>query len=951
MKKRLLFLLTAVFGMTVTLSAQEAAGMEQPLPLDPQVRYGVLENGLTYYIRQNAKPENRVMLQLAVNAGSICETEAQRGLAHFTEHMLFNGTKNFPKNELVNFLQKTGVRFGGDINAFTSFDETVYMLEIPTDKEGMQESGFQVLEDWAHQASMETDAIDSERGVIIEEWRMGLGADDRIRKKVLPVIFGNSLYAERLPIGTVENLRTFKPEQIRMFYKDFYRPDLQAVIVVGNIDPDKAEAMVKKHFAALKNPAQPKARVNVTIPDNEAPIFTVATDPEAVSSSIEIYIKHPHKNLATVADYRDMLIDGLVSRMMGSRFAELAQDPQCPMVMAQMGSGAFVRNTDIMAVTVVSKPNMMDASFALVLQELARVDRYGFVQTELDRAKEGVMAWMENLKNEEANTLSNHLATEYVNHFLKGQAAPGIRAEYELTRALLPGITIEEVSAYIQNRITESNMLVTASGPAKEDVKVPSEEELQAIYTATKGMEVTPYVDNVSTEPLLELETRPASGARVVSENTELGIVNVELSNGIKVALKPTNYKADEILMFAYALGGTSTVEDADYVNAVFASPIQDQSGMGAFDNTMLEKMIAGKNVSYGMAIGEFTAEVSASSSVKDFETLLQLNHLHFTAPRKDGRAAESVVSRFKGQIRFLGNNPIYYFMDTLSKVASNYNPRVIVIPTAEQLAEIDSNKVYDFYCRQISDPGAFRYYMVGNFDPKSEEFLSLLETYIGSLPVKKTQPMWKDRSVPLRSVTEDIKVEKGSDEQGMVGIVFTAALDWKKTEDRAALAYFKEVMEIKMLETIREEMGGVYSPMLAIEMNPFPKGTVSFMVMFGCDPERADTLTWAVLDEMKRIMAEGPLEVDMAKVRELRKRNFETQSKTNNFWLQVMKNHDYNGDDPSRYTAERQAKLAESMTAKKVQKAAKKYFGKMVYVRVVLGPDPAEMEEDEWDD
>ncbi len=289
--------------------------------------------------------------------------------------------------------------------------------------------------------------------------------------------------------------------------------------------------------------------------------------------------------------------------------------------------------------------------------------------------------------------------------------------------------------------------------------------------------------------------------------------------------------------------------------------------------------------------------------------------------------------------------------MDTLSKVASNYNPRVIVIPTAEQLAGIDSNKVYDFYCRQITDPGAFRYYMVGNFDPQSEEFLSLLETYIGSLPVKHTQPMWKDRSVPLRSVTEDIKVEKGSDEQGMVGIVFTAALDWKKTEDRAALAYFKEVMEIKMLETIREEMGGVYSPMLAIEMNPFPKGTVSFMVMFGCDPERADTLTWAVLDEMKRIMAEGPLEVDMAKVRELRKRNFETQSKTNNFWLRAMKNHDYNGDDPSRYTAERQAKLAEGMTAKKVQKAAKKYFGKMVYVRVVLGPDPAEMEEDEWDD
>ena len=950
MKKRFFFLLTLMFGMTSGLWAQAAPDNGEALSLDPRVRYGVLDNGLRYYIRQNAKPENRVMLQLAVNAGSICETEAQRGLAHFTEHMLFNGTKNFPKNELVNFLQKTGVRFGGDINAFTSFDETVYMLEIPTDKEGMLENGFQVLEDWAHQASMETDAIDDERGVIIEEWRMGLGADDRIRKKVLPVIFGNSLYAERLPIGTVENLKTFKPDQIRAFYRDFYRPDLQAVVVVGNIDPDKAESMVKKHFASIKNPAHPKERVNVTIPDNDEPIFTVATDPEAVSSSIEIYIKFPHRKLSTVGDYRDMLIDNLVSHMMGMRFQELAQSPQCPMVMAQMGSGAIVRNTDILAATVVSKPNMMEASFALLLQELARVDRYGFVQTELDRAKEGLMAGMENLKNEEANALSNDLATEYVNHFLRGQAAPGIAAEYALTQALLPGITLEEVSAYIQNKITDRNMVVIASGPEKDGVEVPSEDVLKAIYEQMKEVEVEPYEDKVSTEPLLELPLREADGIRVETLNPDQGVVRVTLSNGIPVTLKSTDYKADEILMFAYADGGTSTVEDDEYVNAMFASVIQDKSGMGQFDHTALSKRLTGKNLSYNVVIGDLTTEISANSSVKDFETLLQLNYLNFTAPRKDGRAAESVISRLRSQIRFLGNSPMYFFMDTLSKLASNHDPRTIVIPTAEQLASIDSNKVYDFYCRQIADPGAFRYYMVGNFDVNAKEFLSMLETYIGSLPAKGTRPEWKDRSMPFRTRTEDIKVEKGSDEQGMVGIVFTAPLDWKNVEDRDALRYFKEVMEIKMLETIREEMGGVYSPMLQIELSPYPEGSVTFMVMFGCDPERADDLTAAVMVEMKRIMDQGPLEVDMEKVRELSKRNFESQSKQNAFWLRAMKNVDYCGGDLNRLTPEAQAKIAAGMTAKKVRKAARKYFGKMVYVRVVLGPDPAEMEE-EWDD
>ena len=948
MKNKFLCFIGCLLALSFAGMAQEAVNLDEALRLDPQVRYGVLDNGLTYYIRKNAKPENRVMLQLAVNAGSICETEAQRGLAHFTEHMLFNGTKHFPKNKLVDFLQKTGVRFGGDINAYTIFDETVYMLEIPTDKEGMLESGFQVLEDWAHLASMETADIDDERGVIIEEWRMGLGAQDRMRKKIFPVIFGNSLYAERLPIGTVENLRTFKPEEIRKFYKDFYRPNLQAVIVVGNIEPGDAEKMIQKHFAGLKNPAPEKKREYATIPDNIEPIFAVATDPEATASSVEIYIKHPHKVNRTVGDYREGLINVLVSQLMQARFMELAQDPQCPMVMGSMGETNLVRNTDIFVVSAMAKPGMIGEAFTLLLREMMRVDKFGFEPTELERAKQNVQSFFESALNEASNQNSNSLAAEYVEHFLKGTAAPGIEAEYAIMESVLPGITAQEVSRYVQERITENNMLVVVNAPEKEDVSVPSAEELKNLYEASKTMEVEPYVDRVSMEPLLELPARPASGARIVQENKAFGITKVRLSNGIEVVLKPTDFKNDEILMSAYAFGGTSLADDDAYMDAKFCQAIQSQSGLGNFDQTMLTKQISGKNLSHSFVVGDHTSEVAASSSVKDFETMLKINYLTFTAPRKDGQAAQKVVTNLKNQIRFIGNNPMYFFMDTLVKEASNHDPRAFLFPSASQLDAIDSNKAFDFYCARLDDPGAFRYYIVGNFQI-DDAFLSLLETYLGSLPAKGTTPAFKDRSVPMSATTTDIRVQKGSAEQGMVGLVLRSPIDWKKVEDRTALSYFKDIMEIKMLEKIREEMGGVYSPMLEIEFETYPKGSVSFMVMFGCDPQNADTLTAAVLDEIRHIMNEGPDETVIEKVRELKKRNFESMSQKNEAWLLWIKNADYCGTDLNRLTAEAQEKEAASMTAKKIQKAVKKYFGKMVYTRVVLEPDPEELEE-EWD-
>lgn len=942
MKKTGLLLLCALYALGISL-VRAQIDPNQPLPTDPQVRIGKLDNGLVYYIRHNTKPENRVMMQLAVNAGSICETEDQVGLAHFCEHMMFNGTKNFPKNELVSFLQSTGVRFGGDINAYTTFDETVYMLEIPTDKEGLLDKGYQVLEDWAHQASLDGDAIDDERGVIIEEWRMGLGADDRMRKKTLPVMLNNSLYAERLPIGTVENLKTFKHESIRRFYHDFYRPDLQAVIVVGDIDVDEAEAKIKQLFSPIQNPAGAPERQYTTVPDNAEPLVAVATDKEATNNTVVVFFKQPNRPMVTVGDFRTYLLRNLASEMLNARLAEITQETDAPFVYAGQGYGTLVRQVYINQLFALAKEGRTNEALETILAESRRVDRHGFLESELQRAKQSLLTAFENEAAEEDKTPSNQLSSEYVAHFLEQTPIAGAAYFYELAQALMPGITVEEVTAIAQADITDHNVVITVTAPEKENVPVPTESELLAIYAAVMAdTTLQPYEDRFREEPLVDLPAKPASGADILGEDTH-GITKVRLSNGLIVHLKPTAYKNDEILFGAYNLGGTSLVELPDLMSATMAGEILSQSGLGSFDNTELNKQLQGHTVSYEAGLDDLRAVISGSSSSKDLELLLQINYLTFTAPRKDARACQNVVSKLKTRYKLMGGSPTYVFLDTLSRVAANHDPRVRVLPAEEQLAQIDADRVYEIFRGQFADAGGFHFYMVGNFDI-DETLLSLLETYLGSLPVQTGNRQWRDVSVPTFTTKTDFEITMGSDEQSMVGLVFPIPYTWDLST-RQSLSFFGDILEIKLLEKIREEMGGVYSPTVQIALERYPKTEATLMVLFGCDPQRTDEITDAVIEQIKLIIKEGPTETDLNKVKETRKRSYEKNLENNEFWLAMMMQADYVGTDLDGLTKEIQFQRIDNVKAKTIQKTLKKFMKPDVYVRGVLKPDPDEME------
>ena len=930
-------------GLLCALGTVSDQDLNRNLPVDPQVRIGRLDNGLVYYIRPNAKPENRVMMQLVVNAGSICESDDQTGLAHFCEHMMFNGTQHFPKNELIDFLQSTGVRFGGDINAYTTFDETVYMLEIPTDKEGLLEKGYQVLEDWAHQATLDDRAIDEERGVIIEEWRMGLGADDRMRQKTLPVLLNNSRYAERMPIGKIDNLRTFKPESLRRFYRDFYRPDLQAVIVVGDIDPDAAEAQIKQRFGALQNPADAPARPYATVPDNAKPLVVVATDKEAKNNTLIVFFKQPYRPIVTVGDFRNDLIRDLVTEMFNTRLGEIVQEADAPFIHAGQGYGPLVRQVYVNQLYALAKEGRTAEALTSLLTECYRVTRHGFLESELERAKQSLLTNYEIDASEADKTPSSRLATRYVSNFLYQMPVISSADCYKLAKRLLPGISVEEATAAARAGITDHNMVIALTAPEKENVAVPTEADLLALYTAAKNdTAVAPYEDRFSDEPLVVLPARAASGAEILGEDAH-GITQVKLSNGLVVHLKPTTFKNDEILLGAYNLGGTSLVELPDLISATMAGAIQSQSGLGAFDNTELNKKLQGHTVTYQAGLDDLRAVINGSSSVKDLELLLQINYLTFTAPRQDRRACRSLVSKLKTRYRLLKASPNYVFSDSLLRAASNHDPRYNFLYSEAQLDQIDADRVYDIFREQFGNAGSFRFYLVGSFNI-DDNLLSLLETYLGSLPARTEERHWRDCYAPFPSVKTEFEMAMGADDQSMVGLVFSMPYNWD-LPTRQSLSFFSDLMEIKLLEKIREEMGGVYSPAVKIELERYPKPEATFIILFGCEPQRTDELTAAVLEQIQLLIKEGPNETDLNKVKETQKRSFEKNLGNNGFWLSMMMQADYIGTDLDGLNKDIQFQRIDNLKAKTIQKTLKKYLNPSVYVRGVLKPAPEDEE------
>jgi zinc protease len=907
--------------------------LQSPIPADTSIVIRQLDNGLKYYLRYNAKPEKRVEFRLAVKAGSICETDRQKGLAHFVEHMCFNGTKNFKENELVNLLEEMGVKFGNDLNAYTSFDETVYQLQVPSDRPDLIDKAFQIMEDWAHQVTFADKDIDAERGVIVEEWRLGLGANDRMLRKYLPVMFHGSRYADRLPIGDMDIVKNAPYEELRQFYRDWYRPELMALIVVGDMPVKDMEEKVKKHFSGIENPKNAPERIAYDMPGNKEPLVAIVTDREATQSVIRMFTKLPKITFVTVGDYRTLLTQMLYNTMINKRFDEIAQTPDAPFLYAGSSYGDFYGPVDVYSSAAIAKEKEIDRSFQALLTENERIKRFGFTQSELDREKQEILAQYDKIDKEAGKNTSGDLVEEYVRNFIDDEPIPGPKQENAYALHFIPDITLEEVNRLAQQWVTDENVCIIVTAPEKENIKIPAKEDLIRLLQTVKQSDITAYVDQVVDQPLVAVLPE---GSRVFrrKDNPDFGTTELTFMNGVKIMLKHTDFQNDEILFSGFSPGGTSVYTDEDYMSATMAAGIVSQSGLGEFDQIALGKKLAGKTVRLSPYINDLWEGVSGSTTPKDLETMLQLNYLYFTAVRRDEEAFKAYISRIENQVRNMKSNPMNAYMDTLYQIVNCYDPRTVVIPSEKQLAQINLNSAMNIFRDRFADAGDFKFVMVGNFELKT--LIPLLEKYLGGLPSKQRMETWRDVSPEFPQGIVRFNDPRNSEPQSRVNIFMKGDFTWKYKE-RLQFSILRDILNIKLRESMREDQGGVYGVQLYAFAAPYPKPRYSVTVQWGCAPENADKLESAVFAEIDKIKTSGPQAVDLNKVKEIMIRERETGMKENSWWQNALLNV-YRQNDKLT-SLEEFKKAVQAVTAKNIKTIAGKYLNSTNYVTGRLMP------------
>ncbi len=893
------------------------------LPLDPKVKVGKLENGLTYYIRQNKKPEQKVELRLVLNAGSINEDDNQQGLAHMAEHMAFNGTTHFKKNELISYLQNIGVGFGNDLNAYTSFDQTVYILPIPTDKPGNLEKGFQILEDWAHNVTYLTEDINSERAIILEESRMGKNANDRMFKKIYPELFAGSKYAKRIPIGLDTLIRNFKPELIRKFYKDWYRPNLMAVVVVGDIEPAKAEAMIRKHFTGLKNPANPRKREYATVPPYAKSNAMVVTDKEATSYTVAInYPTFRTTPSLTLADYRNDQAKNIFVSLVNQRLSELTQKENPPFLFARASFGSYARGYDAFGAFAAAGTGDVNKALSAMTEELERVERYGFTEAELERAKKNTLATYERAYNDRDKNESGNYVDEYVNLFLEQQPSPGIEKEYEYVKSLLPGITLAEVNAVANKFKNEKNRFVYLTGPEGKGT-LPTGNDLLTLVDAKEKADIKPYEEKAIAATLLKSAPKPGA---IVSKTTNavLGTTELTLSNGVTVTLKPTDFKNDQILIGATRPGGKNNFGLADKYNVEYAIAAVGSMGVGEFSPTDLRKALAGKTVGVKTVITPISTGLNGSSGVKDLETLFQLTHLYFTSPRKDQELFQSFVQRNKSQFANIMSNPQAAFSDTLQQVMSNNNPlAAITVPKSEYFDKLDIDRILAIYKEQFGDANGMHFVLTGSF--KEADVLPLIENYIASLPSSGKQFNFVDNQVRVVPGKHFLQVNKGKDEKSLILAFYTGETPYSEALDLKMQA-LSEVLNIRIIEELREKIQGIYGGGTFAGLEKYPYANYSFVLQLPCGPAKVDTLLKAVKKEFAEIAAKGPEASYLDKVKKQWIEQYRTGIKENGTWLNQLLQYKLQGGDPDRFI--NYEKYVNALTTKDVQEAAQLVFG-----------------------
>jgi zinc protease len=936
-----LLLLGLVFPATAQQPAISAAAATPPLatllPDDPKVRIGTLPNGIRYYIRQNAKPEHRAELRLVVNAGSVLENENQLGYAHFVEHTAFNGTAHFAKNDLVSYLQSIGVSFGADLNAYTGLDETVYILPVPTDSSAIVGKAFQILEDWAHGQVFDSVEVVKERGVVHEEWRGRKGAGDRMLRTILPVALKGSRYASRLPVGTEESIMSATPGGLRGYYTTWYRPDLMAVVAVGDFDPATIERQIEAHFSRIPRASHAPPRTAIDVPGNVKPLVVVATDKEATSTVVQVTYKAHQLPTRTVGDYRRGLIEQLYTSMLNARFAEVAQRPDAPF----LGAGTakrqyYVRGMSGFTLVAGVKDGGAERGLDALLTETRRVDQFGYLQSELDRAKQNMLRRYERAYAERDKTSSGALVQDYIDNYLVGDAAPGIEKEYELAQQILPTITLAEVNGSASKWITDENRVVVVTAPIKQGVAAPTEQQLLAVFDRTAAAPLSAYTEAVSGEALIA--ALPTAG-RVTAERTIPGtdVLEWTLSNGARVLVKPTDFKADEILFSAYANGGTSLASNEEFMSASLASQLMSIGGVGAFSRVDLNKKLSGRAVRVQPTMGETSQGLSGSASPRDLETMLQLAHLQFTAPRRDTVAFAAFRNQIAPFLQNRGADPNAVYQDSMLVTMTQHDFRARPA-SAATFSEVSLDRAHAFYRDRFSDAANFTFVFVGNVDGAT--LRPLVERYLASLPATGRRENWRVVGKGPPAGVHDIVVHKGSENKATTTIMFSGPFEYTPA-NRFAMRALTDYFQIKLIETLREQLGGTYSPNVGVRNSRAPRAEYLIQVSFTSSPENVDKLTPTVLALIDTLIRVGPSPADVDKVRAQLLRHREIEVKQNGYWLGNIAARDQAGEDLAGLGASYD-EMVRSMTPAMIQGAAKRYLNSGNYVRAVLLPEVA---------
>ena len=932
MEKHLKFAFTMLLSMVVMMAFAQKPDLKTPLPMDPKVIVGKLDNGLTYYIRENQKPENRATFFLSVDAGSVIERDDQLGLSHFAEHMGFNGTKQFPGNSLVSELEKKGVIFGRDINANTGFEATQYYVNLPTDDKELFDMGLKILDGWAFGMLFTEEEIDKERGVIIEEWRVYQSADERMFDKMMPILFKGSQYAKRNVIGTLESLENFKYQAIRDYYKSWYRTDNMAIIIVGDFDAKEMEKQVKDFFTMNDKPTTPLNRPYYEIPGNKEPIVAILTDPEATGSDFEIVFKHPKTEMQTYGDYRTSIARGLLAQMMNARFSELAEKKTTPFNYAYGYYGNYwSKRNEAFQLWGNSKEGKLLTSLELALSELKRIDQHGFLSTELDRARTEYFTNAEKNAKEEDKVNSVNHSYAYSRGFLNKTPVVGSAINFEIVKQYLFDITLEEINNMVKDYITDENIACALTMPEKAKLKVPTEKEVLALINKFKTMTTKPYMDNVNVLPFLAKDPTPGKVTQRIS-NEKLDYSELKLSNGATVILKNTDFKNDEIRFTAFSPGGTSLYNNNLLPNASFSTAVINDCGIGNYSPADYAKFMMGKNYYLYSNIGTYEETLSGSTAPKDLETFLQHLYMIFEAPRKDKEVFDRNVAQWKEQVANYENNPDYQFSIFSAKTRFPNNPRMVIMDE-KTLKVMNLDQMFKAYSERFSNASDFTFVFVGNID--IEKSISLIEKYIGGIPAGKKEQII-NREFPMAKGVIDKTMYMGLADKTVVGHYTSLPYQWTP-ENNLANSALNSIMRIKMTENIREKLGGSYGASFSLSPTKVPVEKVSMTISLGCQPERVDEMTaeiWRTIDE---IIENGPEQIDLAKAKEQMIRSLETGVKENFNWISWLKN---------LYSLEVQIPVLEeykekvnALTIDDIKKAAQ-YMKHDENIRVILMPE-----------